>query len=321
MAHMITDRDGIATGRGIVPWHGLGVTIPGVMTPFQAIQHAKLDWAVSLQELVCKHPDFSALTIPSRAVVRMDTQEVLGVVGERFTPIQNVDLVSILDAVVENGARIDTAGSLMGGRVVWFAAVLGDYEAAGEAHRDFLVISHGHDGGRAVTIRRTTIRVVCWNTLCYSDQDRASDFFSVRHTESAQTRVGAIGRLIAGTQDRRAAFQDAARRMAGKRLTEKEQVEFVLRCLNLDPTLEIESIRRKIEAAKAALMWEMEMSRIPDPNLWTAFQGVTHYLEHETASKGSTTDAGKERRLASTLLDGDRAQIASKAFSKALALV
>lgn len=57
--------------------------------------------------------------------------------------------------IVENGARIDTAGSLLGGRIVWFAALLTGFEAAGEKHEDYLVISHGHDGSRAVTVRRT----------------------------------------------------------------------------------------------------------------------------------------------------------------------
>jgi len=315
MAHGITTSDSVVTARGIKPWHGLGVTVPELLTPAQAIEHAKLGWSVSLQPLKVLHADFAELPVPARAVVRMDTVNVLGIVGERYVPVQNADLVAVLDAIVENGARIDTAGSLMGGRIVWFAALLTDFDAAGQRHQDYLVISHGHDGSRAVTVRRTTVRVVCWNTLQAHDR-QAGASFAVRHTESAQERIGAIGRLIAAGAETRAKFQAAASRMAGARLSEREQFEFVLRSLNLDPTLEVKSIQRKIEAAKAALAWERSETESPE-SVWTAFQGVTHYLAHETASKGSNSTGGKERRLVSTVLDGERSKIAARSFTAA----
>lgn len=315
MAHLIAASDGVATARGIRPWHGLGVTVPDLMSPAQAIEHAQLSWSVSLQRLRVEHPDFAALDVPARAVVRMDTQEVLGVVGDRYVPVQNADLVAVLDAIVENGARIDTAGSLLGGRIVWFAALVTDFEAAGERHQDYLVISHGHDGSRAVTVRRTTVRVVCWNTLQAHDR-QAGASFAVRHTESAQERIGAIGRLIAAGAETRARFQTAASRMAGARLTEREQFEFVLKSLGLDPDLEVKSIKRKIDAARAALAWERSQTESPE-SVWTAFQGVTHYLAHETASKGSTSSGGTERRLVSTVLDGERSKIAARSFTAA----
>lgn len=316
MAHEVTASDGVVTARGIKPWHGLGVTLPDLLTPAQAIEHAQLGWSISLQPLRIAHPDFATLAVPARAVVRMDTSDVLGVVGDRYVAVQNVDLVAVLDAIVENGARIDTAGSLLGGRIVWFAALLTDFQAVGERHQDYLVISHGHDGSRAVTVRRTTVRVVCWNTLQAHDRERGATSFSVRHTESAQERIGAIGRIIAATAESRMRFQAAASRMAGTRLSEREQFEFVLRSLSLDPTLEVKSVQRKIEAAKAALAWERSQTESPE-SVWTALQGVTHYLAHETASKGSSSTGGKERRLVSTVLDGERSRIAARSFTAA----
>src|SRR5262245_7338680 len=105
-----------------------------------------------------------------------------------------------------------------------------------------------------------------------------------------------------------------------ERLTEREQVEFLLRSLRLDPDLEVRSIRGKIEAAKAALAWERTQSTGVPGSLWTAFQGVTHCQAHEKASKGSGTQAGLERRMASTVLDGERSRLATQAFEKAARL-
>lgn len=38
MAHEITATDGIVTARGIKPWHGLGKTLDGILSPAQAIE-------------------------------------------------------------------------------------------------------------------------------------------------------------------------------------------------------------------------------------------------------------------------------------------
>lgn len=314
MAHGISSTDHVATARGIKPWHGLGTTIPRLMSPAQAIEHANLGWRVSLQPLVVRHADFAELPITERAVVRMDTVTKLGIVGERYVPMQNTDLVAILDAVVESGARIDTAGSLLGGRIVWFAALIGSFEAAGDRHDDYLVISHGHDGSRAVTIRHATIRVVCWNTLLA--HDRAGTGFFVRHTASAATRIATVGRLLAAGAESRRRFQEAAERLSGRRLGELQQLQFIVKSLGLDPGSELRSMERKIQAAQAALTWERAHASGDADSLWTALQATTHYLAHETASRGAGSEAGRERRFLS-VLDGQRARVAAKAYAEA----
>lgn len=316
MTHGITPRDHLVSGRSIRPWHGLGTTVGGTLTPLEALRAAKLDWRVSLETLTFTNPRYAYVPVPARAVVRTDTQDLLGVVGERYVPVQNEDLVAVLDAILDFGARLDTAGSLLGGRYVWFSALLAEFHAAGDLHQEYLVVSHAHDGSRAVTVRRTTVRVVCWNTLQAHDR-RSSLGFSVRHTASAKERIAAIGRLLREADPDRQHFRDTAHRLSRARVSERDQVRYLLQSLGLDPELELRSVKRKIEAAKAALAWEREHAHSDPDTAWTMLQGVTHYLAHETASKGSRTPKGRERRLVS-VLDGERARTARKAYRRAI---
>lgn len=323
MAHMIEEgKDHVALGRGIKAWHGLGTVIDGLMSPLEAILHAKLGWSVSLEDLMVAHPDLTDLEVPARAVIRDDTKTILGVVGTTFRPVQNTELVCVLDAMVENGAKIDSAGSLFGGKIVWFSAKLGDpYDVNGDQHVDYLLLSHGHDGSRSVRVSVTRVRVVCWNTLQDSDLN-AEASFSIRHTESAKERIAAMGKLMSKTKESREAFIEAAKQMKGKKLGKKQQFDFICEQLGLDPETEMDSARRKIEAAKSALEWERNAAqKDAKDTAWTAFQAVTNYLEHETASKGADSDTGADRRFVSSILPGgERAILAQDAFASALDL-
>jgi hypothetical protein len=61
--------------------------------------------------------------VASRAVVRADSHEVLGVVGSGFTPLQNAQALAWFDPWLASGlVTLETAGSLRGGRIVWALA-------------------------------------------------------------------------------------------------------------------------------------------------------------------------------------------------------
>lgn len=145
------------------PWHGLGTRVMEAPTSKEALIAAGLDWKV-LQEPIYTGTEE---TIEGyRANVRETDRRVLGVVSERYKVIQNEDAFAFTDALLGEGVRYETAGSLQGGRKVWMLAHMPhEYIISGERISPYLLFSNTHDGSGAVKVALTPIRVVCNNTL------------------------------------------------------------------------------------------------------------------------------------------------------------
>lgn len=145
------------------PWHGLGVKVMEAPTSKEALTLAGLDWRV-LQE-----PIYTGREEPIdgyKANVRDRDRVVLGVVSERYKLIQNEEAFAFTDALLGEGVRYETAGSLQGGRKVWMLAHMPhEYIISGERISPYLLFSNTHDGSGAVKVALTPIRVVCNNTL------------------------------------------------------------------------------------------------------------------------------------------------------------
>jgi len=195
MAHEITNTEGMVSGMGIVPWHGLGTVIEGRLSGAAAIEAANLGWEVRQEPVY----DGDMVEIPTHQINRRsDNGHVLGVVSKDWTPVQNTFLVEIAEALAQSGmtyeAVVETAGSLRGGRIVWALISTGLRQFYGSDHKAYLLLSNSHDGSRAVRGTMTDVRVVCNNTLTFAEASRAS--LMVRHSKNVQQNLNrAIGLL------------------------------------------------------------------------------------------------------------------------------
>ena len=181
-----------------VPWHGLGVRVEEALDSKEALTAAGLDWKVGQQpiytaDLIC--PSGKVYTsqeqlIPNyKANIRDTDGAVLGVVTDRYKIVQNEEAFAFTDALIGEGVRYETAGSLQGGRRVWILGKLPDnYIIAGEKIEPFMVFSNSHDGSAAIKVAMTPIRVVCQNTLNLAMKN-ARRSWSAKHTGNIQNRL------------------------------------------------------------------------------------------------------------------------------------
>jgi hypothetical protein len=89
MAHNLNMTNGKPSMMYVweAPWHRLGTRLEKAATAAEAIEAAGLGFRVEKRNLETVDPEVPV--IGHFATVRMDTLEVLGVVGSRYTPIQN----------------------------------------------------------------------------------------------------------------------------------------------------------------------------------------------------------------------------------------
>ena len=89
----------------------------------------------------------------------------LGIVTDRYKIVQNNEAFAFTDALLGEGVRYETAGSLANGKRVWLMAKLAGTKICGDDFEDYLVFSNTHDGSGSIKVAITPVRVVCQNTL------------------------------------------------------------------------------------------------------------------------------------------------------------
>ena len=168
------------------PWHGLGVKVEEALSSEDALRTAGLDWQV-MQEPI--YTDDGGIIPGYKANIRDSDRKVLGVVSDRYKIIQNQEAFAFTGALLGNGVRYETAGSLQEGNRVWILARLPrEYIISGERISPYLVFSNTHDGSGAVKVALTPIRVVCNNTLNLALQT-AKRSWSMIHTGNIKNKI------------------------------------------------------------------------------------------------------------------------------------
>jgi len=192
-------------------WHGLGTVFQDEVNTTEMLALAKLDnWNVRLEDVAIpdsfesdKNYSFVTRTNP----FDRSKNDVLGVVGERYVPLQNEDLFSFGDNLLDGGGRWETAGSIRGGRVVFGAIALTnsitlDPNGVADKIDNYLLVNTSHDGSIAIQASITPVRVVCANTLnlaltSLKGKNAPKQTFKIRHTQTAEGKI-AVAREALG---------------------------------------------------------------------------------------------------------------------------
>lgn len=214
MAHNITERDGFFTVRQPA-WHGLG----DVLDDYPTIQEAKSiahPWEPVTEPVYRAVPaiaDDGTLTTSfepitgHQAVVRSDDSSTLGIVSSTYEPVRNSELYEIaeaLEGVSPGEVRLETGGSLLGGKKVWLLVRMSDpLTVDGDPHGaviPYFALQNSHDGSGAFRGQATMTRIVCDNTSQMADMDakaRGTEF-AFSHTKNVQDRIDQAKEALAG---------------------------------------------------------------------------------------------------------------------------
>lgn len=167
-------------------WHGLGEIIQDAPTSEDAIRIAKIDWTVERRPIYLE--DGTQIE-GSWANVRSSDGKPLGIVGDRYKIVQNKDAFAFTDALLGEGVRYETAGSLNGGKTIWLLARMPEnFEILGDKVEPYLVFTNTHDGSGAVRVTMTNVRICCANTLNMALRG-AKRIWSARHTGSITNKL------------------------------------------------------------------------------------------------------------------------------------
>lgn len=267
-------------------WHRLGQVLPDAFDASTALREAGMDWSVELEPMYLSN----GKQVPNkRAVIRNDTEDILGVVGARYTPIQNRNAFGFFDGVFgKDAARYESAGVLGKGEKVWMLARLPEHfeVIANDPVAQYLLLTNSHDGSFPIVGFFTPIRVVCANTLGAALRaSRSDESIRVYHTVNAEQRLKLAGELLgkAGVffDETKSKFQWLAKAQLGSR----DLTRYLTGVVTGDPSVSFD------QASTRSQNVVTEIRNLHDGglgseirgvrgSLWGAYNAVTEYVDH-----------------------------------------
>ena len=261
------------------PWHGLGTRVEEALTSEDALHYSGLDWTVRQEPLMTG----TFLDIPNlKANIRNDNNRILGIVSDSYKVVQNDEAFAFTDALIGEGVRYETAGSLDGGRKVWLLAKLPErYQLAGEDVDPYIVFTNTHDGSGAIKVAPTPVRVVCQNTLNLA-LNTAKRSWSTKHTSSVHSRLDEARNTLLFADKYMKSLQEEAERLSMQRVTDKMFMNLVNKLLPLeDDVSEIAKANNtKLRSDLINRYFYAPDLEVLPKNAWRAINAVADFATH-----------------------------------------
>lgn len=332
MAHEITNKD-VFGYHGQRAWHGLGMALPEhVHTAVDGFREIGLDWEERLMPIYASLADGTRVECPEhRAHVRMDTGDVLGVVSEGYRSVSNLELAQFADSLAGEDAvaRIETAGSLFGGKRVYALLKMPAFALnRGDEVAPYILVSNGHGGSASFNCYPTSVRVVCNNTLTASERD-ISKGVRFYHTGSIEEKLKAARVVMGSAKAELARFQEQCVALSNTDLSSGQMRDFMLMAYSAtfgkEPTdigLAEKWLRKREEIVNDWLLRadsEKQTQFGGGGTVWAALNAVTEWNDH---ARGGTwmKNKGADSRINSNLF-GTSAATKRAVFARALELV
>jgi phage/plasmid-like protein (TIGR03299 family) len=287
-------------------WHNLGTVFEEQVNTAEMLKLAHLDnWNVRLEDVTIpetfesdKAYSFVTRTNP------FDTtkNDVLGVVGERYVPLQNEDLFSFGDNLLDGGGRWETAGSIKGGRQVFGSIALADsitLDPNGRADKidNYLLINTSHDGSIAIQASITPVRVVCANTLnlalsSFKGKKAAKQTFKIRHTSTAEGKIAVAREALGLAKTYIDEFSSMANAMIEKEIT-KAQFDQIVALAYPAPEKDAKGSFKKYDS-KIDLLNAIYIGQFNDTiagTAWGAYNALTERLDWHRSARGGSNES------------------------------
>ena len=286
-------------------------TLVEAQTASEAIINGGLNWEIGGEPI--KRPNGDIIG-SHKSIVRLDNNEVLGIVGEGYTPVQNRDCFGLMDEVIGSGhAKFERVYSFKGGRRIGILARM-PFDIPLKGGKDnvglYLRLQTGHDGSQGLLLDYLPVRGICWNAVNVDvAQELKGRRFYAKHTLNVGRKLD-VAQVVLNAQNYIDMLQPKFEFLAKATVSE----DYINRILN-----KIFEIEDKEKVSTRALN---EIAEVKDrifngtgnsgETRWDVLSGITEYVDHFRPTRGDA-----ENRVIS-FLDGSGRDLVNKAFEELL---
>jgi phage/plasmid-like protein (TIGR03299 family) len=296
----VTDREAFASAK----------------TVDEMLEAAGQAWQVYSAPVTAELAGGPALIDNAQAIVRDDTHVILSIMGSRYKLLQNASIYELGRALVDDhGLEPVGAGEFGGGKIVWAQFRLPKHvkvEGDPSAIEPMLLIFTSHDGSRPFGAVVTTIRVVCRNTFNAAISG-ANNRFSVKHTPSADWKLGEARRVLGLSFAYLDTFEKVMDDLVGRPMTRRDFEKFTEKLLPIPETAERPFKTEQERESLRAIYAGSDLLDGLDLTAYRAFNAVTEWADHHRTYHETKQNAKADNKALS-LFDGQAAKLKSRAL-------
>ena len=213
---------------GDAPWHSLGSKLTEGAPLEVWAREAGLNFIVNAADVQFETPDGNKVYDSRRVLYRNDTNAPLAVVGSKYKVVQPMEVLEFFrNLTVEHGWSLETAGVLFNGAKYWALARTGqELRVKGQdLLQDYVLLATACDGTLRTVAKRTSVRVVCNNTLSLATMTDKQLAIKISHASNFDA---AAVQAEMGLTDSWAEFSETVEALASRKVTNREAVDFVI---------------------------------------------------------------------------------------------
>lgn len=284
----------------------MGMEVGNAKTADEALAFTGLDYQVTMEQLTVNAYDENCgpwdIVMPDRfATVAWlpEGPRPMDVVSGRYNVLQNTDAFKVCtDLVDDSDAKFVCAGALQGGKRVFIGMQLPGHMLVGgvDPLDTYLLAWNSHDGGSALRLAITNVRIWCTNQL-QAALRTAKSTFSIKHTNSMTERLQAAREALALTFKYQAEVEAEFERMLDKAWTDAQFEKLVMQLLPIDPDADplvagcVEQERRTMEN-----LWTAPTQENIAGTAYAAYQAAVEYADWYIPVKGLDQEAARAKR-------------------------
>ena len=261
----------------------LGKDVSKAKTAAECMEIAGLDYGLNLQKvflqgkaLVDNIPVIGKNVPDKFAVVRQDTGEPIGLVGNQYEIIQNARVFGFFDGLVEQGhAKFVRAYSTHSGAKVNIVADLGDIDVGGDHSKKRLTLRTSHDGSCRIMGILEVYRLVCSNGLMAFSKESS---FAIKHTKSYSAKLVAAKHIIGIADQYYKWFAEQADKLTEMPVTPVRATELI-RCII--PAADEDDVSTRIQNQRDAIYNLHKYGKGNHGNTrWDLYNGIVEFVDH-----------------------------------------
>ena len=242
----------------------------------EMLEKSGLNWRVNSEPI----QTVSGILIPDRvALVREDTQKILGIHTENYVPYQNEELLELLHQIGGlTGLSLHSGGSFKGGDKVWFQLKSNDFKLGDDKIRGYISGFNSFDGKTALAFGNSSTTVSCMNTFWRGYKEVTT---RLRHSASMKPRIEEIlSRIDMLMKEEKDMFKEISMLSVTRMTAEAKKLVLDL-LFNMDKEERPDklSTRKTNQIARFNYDLGIEVAQKED-TLWGLFSGVTRYTTH-----------------------------------------